>query len=577
MLNDFCEIIMADGEPCGLPTDIYEGRVAMCVLHATAKDNEKFQSIIKIRIDEGLKNSGKPYIDFTRVVFLDFNFESFKEFNKPLIFKGAKFEQDVSFASCRFLCSEIDFSDTVFEGNANFTHTGFIEGVSFINSVFKSEAIFQNTKFQGERTLFVGTRFEGNKTFFGEAEFLSEQTQFRDAHFKGNTFFHRATFRGDCTSFAKFSTETVFGGEITRFYESKFLSKATYFSWVKFDSTKETNFDGAIFHGEVIDFSHAEFKSENVTLRDTSFKSLKEYIHFQNCWFKGLRTLFHDTKFESSKVDFHESVFDNAVDFKRNHEKNTAPMFEQGASIRDVLFLSPEKTTFRHVNLSQVELQGTDLRKINFIAVEWPRYPRLKIGRLEKTRLRGVFDEQLLIKQHDPSPDEVELVRSEYRQLKQNYDEATNYYIADQFYFGEMEITRHSKKKWKRLFSWNGLYRFSSGYGLLWTNSLATLCLALIIYSIMFMFSGLKIPSENGQPKRYINYDLSLNFPELKPFAEDWLQCFHYAALSLVPLKNLSGDYEPDIDTRYIVIANSITVPTLVTLFILALRRRFKR
>ena len=285
--------------------------------------------------------------------------------------------------------------------------------------------------------------------------------------------------------------------------------------------------------------------------------------------------------FEMRKVDFHDCVFDNDVDFKINHDRGSQPMFGNGASLRNVLFLKPERTTFRHVDLSMVEFLGTDLGRINFVSVYWPEFKRFKFawsGNLRELKLSGVYDEILLATKENLNKDEIELLRTEYRRLKQNYDENKNYPMADQFYVGEMEVTRHYDTPlfWK-LFSWRSQYRFASGYGTLPGRSLAILFLVLILFSLEYMFTGLKVNSSLSGKALYINYDLAWCLPNLNMALTDWLYCVWFGISSILPFKDSAQVFEPSMWTRVIQLIETIILPVVVALFAFALRRRFKR
>ena len=534
-----CPMIMANGNPCGRAFRITSER--LCIFHSK-KHEEKWN-----------------------VGLLD-------EFRKQL---QQKIQQELADPSIK----ELDFTEYVFPAN-DFSNLKFNKSVIFSRAIFQQNVSFNKTEFTGEKTAFDGARFEGN-TYFGNVEFNSGNNSFIDALFLGDTFFNRGTvFSGNLTSFGALNTGTIFNGKKTVFTDVFFRSAITSFIKAKFNSSEETNFDGTEFHGKVIDFSYSEFRSENVTFRKTKFISDKEDINFQNCWFKGLRTLFHDTTFRSNIVCFNDSVFDNNLDFRTSEQNNTQHMFDQGASLRRVIFLTPERVTFSHLVLTMVEFLGTDLRKINFVSVYWrpmKRFKWAKSGKLKPMLYSGTYDENLLSKK-TPSPNEIELLKTEYRQLKQNYDENSDYTVADQFYVGEMEVTRQHNTPWYwKLFSWRRLYHFVSGYGTLPNRSLFILCFTLITFSAIYMFTGLKVNADFAGNIYYIKYELACSLPNLSTTLKDFLYCAWFGISGILPIKDSSQVFEPFTWTRVIQILETITVPILTAFFALALRRRFKR
>jgi uncharacterized protein YjbI with pentapeptide repeats len=593
--TDYCHFMMTSNKPCGeeVIKELVIDNIPRCVFHHQArlpKHEEIFQTKFRKKITEELEDNSIESLDFTGYVFSSYLWLSL-EFSKSVCFRWAVFRGQPDFHDCKFMGTstdfrgvhfdgpetifkgaifsgdKLDFSQSKFRGVANFSHAEF-NNVTFSGARFAREAMFQNAIFTGTQTSFDGVEFQGN-VFFNGADFNSQNNSFADVTFLADSFFNsskesegirKTRFAGHLTSFGGLTSGTIFRGQTTTFVDAVFRSEITTFIRTKFHSSKETNFDEAIFDSNIIDFSYSDLQSENVTFRNTKFKSEKEDIHFHNCWFKGLRTLFHDTTFKSKKADFRGCVFDNAVDFKRNYEKNTETMFEGGASMRDVIFLSPEKATFRHVDLSSVEFRGTDLRRIQFISVNWAQYPRFRLMIFLKTKMSGIQDEDWLTERRKRTPDEIELVQSAYRQLKQNYDESKNYSVADHFYFGEMEITRICKKyRWQRILSWRGLYRYAGGYGLQWENSLFFMTLIFFGFPILFITDQLQ----------YIFNNVS--------YCASYWHAIQYNFLAVTFQKDINLFYKTNVLTRNLAIIESFVMPILATLFVLALRRRFKR
>jgi hypothetical protein len=199
-----------------------------------------------------------------------------------------------------------------------------------------------------------------------------------------------------------------------------------------------------------------------------------------------------------------------------------------------------------------------------------------KVGLPELREGNGKQKNNARIVERDKS--EIELVRSAYRQLKQNYEDNRNYTEAGDFYYGEMEMTRLKLSFLNRyLFSWEALYWMVSGYGQRWGTSFALLVLTLLIFPVLIMFLGLQTSSENGLPGKHIKYDITSNLPQANEGLADYELCLRYSLVTMLPLKDSSTHYVPSMWTRYLLVVEIILLPTFATLFILALRRRFKR
>jgi hypothetical protein len=127
------------------------------------------------------------------------------------------------------------------------------------------------------------------------------------------------------------------------------------------------------------------------------------------------------------------------------------------------------------------------------------------------------------------------------------------------------------------LFSWEALYWMVSGYGQRWGSSLGLLALTFLVFPILFMFGGLETPTENGLPGKYISYDIAWNLPPVIQALADYELCLRYSTVTILPMKESSAHFSPSIVTRYLLVVEIILLPTFATLFILALRRRFKR
>ncbi len=199
-------------------------------------------------------------------------------------FEGVYFPEDPSGKGFREIEFQVDayFSNTKFDGNANFIKAEFGGVANFSLAKFGWKAIFYGAKFGGDAN-FSSAEFGGKADFWeakfgGDAYFLRAEfggdADFREAKFDGKANFLLAEFGGDADFYGakfggkakfenvEFSGEAifivaVFGGE-ANFHEAKFGGDANI-SCAEFGG--EANFLMARFGGDAY-FLRAEFGGE---------------------------------------------------------------------------------------------------------------------------------------------------------------------------------------------------------------------------------------------------------------------------------------------------------------------------
>lgn len=406
---------------------------------------------------------------------------------------------------------QVDFTGYVFSDQSS-QNVRFTKSVCFRNAVFPP------------RMAFVGCEFLGPKTDFTMANF-SCQTPFTRCSFESSELiFDQAQFAADKTSF----DESIFAAKFISFYQTR-------------------------FGGDVVSFKGTTFKGDRVS--------------FQGALFQAKEVFFSNTSFNVARLIFDYSIWEGRVIFEESRDPSRGKLFNDHVEMKNMSIRDPQTFSFRHVDLSTVELRGTNLRKIDFVAVKWRRSGGSKSRSFWRQPRVILLDEECI--EWKANNREVELVRTAYRQLKQNYDDERNFSVADDFYFGEMDAMLRVGNWQMKYLSWRSLYRWTSGYGLYWTNSFFSLLITALVFPVIFLFSGMDAPS--------INYDLSFSIPNLSALWSDLVKTFVYSTLSLFSLRDLGELYTPSICTRLIHIIELVLVPTFSTLTILAIRRRFKR
>jgi hypothetical protein len=248
------------------------------------------------------------------------------------------------------------------------------------------------------------------------------------------------------------------------------------------------------------------------------------------------------------------------------------------------------EVVFEKTNLRQASFLDTNLERIHFRGAEWPR--TRKGGR------QVLWDESLLHKGEQP---DYEKVAENYRQLVLNYEAKRDFDTAEDFHIGEMEMRRKKKGKkaedkaakadsrgmkllwrwWGTIREWtNGysIYKLLSNYGTSYLQGLLVLGVLLVLFSGIFLWSGLK-PSKEHRDLLDINYEPCLHTACQRV---SWQKVCDSGKTLVFTLSLLTFQkdrlYEPaNVWTQFWI---CIAVPLLAgqtALVLFAIRRRFKR
>jgi hypothetical protein len=331
---------------------------------------------------------------------------------------------------------------------------------------------------------------------------------------------------------------------------------------------KSISFEEAIFQGsaefwQVIFemeayFQHAIFKSE----AHFEVATFEGDANFQIATFQSGAYFFLVT-FENA-VHFDGATFGDVLIITESLKLKKKIFSEKEVSFTQVKFLKPEKASFTTVDLSKFKFIGTDLRKVEFVDVDWYK---------EKGRGRNkIYDE---VSPESKLPD-YPWIAQVYKRLRANYEENLNYAEAGDFHIGEMEMRRKGEKNIfnKGIIS---LYNLISNYGeSYWRPLLFWILPILLLFPILFMYSGIE-PVAQSQTPYLINCEFdasSISLTEEK--VDDYLKSFVYS-LSVFSLVR-ERQYRPVNNCgHFLMVLESILSPVLIAFFLLALRRRFRR
>ena len=403
-----------------------------------------------------------------------------------------------------------------------------INALDKFNSNGKEFYNFQGFVFPGLAN-FEAINFHLMANFSG-AEF-SEVADFLGAEFSGWADFSKATFSGKaCFSRAKFSEETDF-------------SKATF--------SGEANFSKATFSGE------ANFSGATVENADFSYADFKGQIFLQETIIKGNWTF--------RRADFLASaVFEKCK-------------FENGQLIFDSVFMAePEKINFSLLGenarrVAFVNILVNTLKKVGFVGMEF----------LDKGR---IYTEDYLKKQEGYSENGrlnkagLELSLAAYRGLRLNYEDSGLFSEARHFYIREMKLkeelaTYRKPRIYRWFYRWispQAWYRHISNCGENYWKALGWLGSLWLLFTLLHLSFGIE------HEGRVIDYDLvwpprfNFSWGDLGP-------TLFYSLKSLIPGFWMLGGKPATIPDLFATVLESVIGAIIITLFLLAVRRRFRR
>jgi len=505
--------------------------------------------------------------DFDGAIFMqgaDFNFATFTQktdfskatFTQNAIFVKATFTQNADFYEAKFV-QDGDFSKATFTQNAVFVRATFAHNANFFQAIFLQntdfygvtfthyakfhQAIFtQNADFRlaifMQNADFSWTNFTQNANFFHAT--FSMDAEFSRVRFTNNADFNEATF----------TRNALFGGTI--FTHDVGFSGATF--------TQEAQFSTAIFNQQV-DFSNATF-TQAARFVDTNFRGT---VNWRRCRFLD-GAEFRRTKFDPQVAGQPSAVFALAC------------------------FANPCEIVFDDVDLSRAIFHNRNVSQVWFTSsVQW--------GKREGNRGLAVFEETIDLEQkfggglkRDGQRD-YRAVAQIYQQLKKNYDSRLDYWTANDFHYGEMEMKRLAGptdgpllglRRWlHRRLSLVALYRYASDYGNSYGKPMLWLLGILVLFAALLPLPGVGLKRQGArQAETYASaWRVGDGWgPNL--WAEARLA--GKGAITSVDAATFqkSAEYAPNYPWgRVLAIFETLLTSSLFALFLLAIRRQFRR
>ena len=529
----------------------------LCIFHS--KEIEAKQETFGKELDayiQTVKSNEKQDFLCIGFVFPEIDFSE-QTFNKPADFTECQFSGYANFNSSTF-CEEVSFQESQFSKRADFSGSHFNGGTNFRNSRFRGWADFGKTEY---------IEF----TDFNESKF-STYADFQSSHFRENASFRRSQFWGETNfSESKFSNKVDFGNSRfsgkTDFSISEF-SGDTSFRKGHFD--ENVRFVSTLFRTEI---SFIQAKITNGEFNNTRFQG---NIEFSSVNFMGTN------RFEDIRVD---GIFI----FKHNTmEKTTVlngcsiALFQYEPSVGEKLILDcihygnneqgekcATRFDFMGQDCSRLMFLNTDLSQANFLG-----------ARIEQTWFEscswasaqnGIPYAQVC--DHQPQAEKnSQRLQSLYCQLKKRYEEMKEYSLSGDFHYWEMDLREKS-------LTWEGhimekcllkLYRRLGDFG---ENYLRLLLWILVPLPAV----GLTIfAAEASEINEWLVNTLSGKIPK---FFASYYDHFKQVLLAIVPtavtnhkILGALSDF-----SKLILNMEMIFALIVVTLFIMAVRRRFRR
>ena len=464
----------------------------------------------------------------------------------------------------RIFSRPVRFDEATFLGDAVFAQATFSEGARFQNATFSGNAVFNNATFS-TNTYFRDATFSGD-AYFQDATF-SGHVSFTNATFSKFAVFRLATFsKSAAFRLATFSEETDFDGATFSGFAN--FRKATFSGDVGFVNA---TLDGTATYNRALFLGHADFTlasfARHLTIDSTRFlgtltladNTFEFPANLAGCWLHRLEYRTHS----GARLFFNNC---HTVDIKNRAaiDAETGDPFddqppEGGWSSRHasgVLTFERqhcEHITFQNMNLSRANFRGADVSKARFISCRWsgpkgPRFPKVW-GHPDKCP----------VKQEDGQ--ELDLFKNVYEQLKNNLEDHRAFVQAGAMHYWEMNLRKRllrvqGLRHPGRLLEWLlfTFYRWISDYGESYGKLGAVILLTFIPVTLLVGW-----------------FECSLGDP--------W-GTFQSTVFSLIPSgfqKESAKELLTTSASKWVVLAEGVILLTLLPLFIMAVRRRFRR
>jgi uncharacterized protein YjbI with pentapeptide repeats len=459
------------------------------------------------------------HADFVRATFSgDADFYG-ASFGGVAGFGGATFSGDADFNGASF--KGADFDRAIFSGVAGFYGASFSGAADFDGATFSGYAGFVGATFSRNAD-FLGATFSGNAGFLGAT--FSGNAGFLGASFSGYADFAAASFSGD----AGYATVSFSGG--AGFGGATFSGDAE-FRGATFEQTRQfgpvlafgqLTLDGVVFARRV----RIEVSARRASLARAVFPAGADLF------VRWAEVSLEDADFaEPSLVA--ELPTTPGPGGERSPLGREEPVAGGGWVCRlgaPPAAFTPQVVSARRTKVARLTLSGVDLRACRFagahgldgLRLERARFAqppsgwRLQWRRPRWTRRQTVAEEHHWRVQHVHGPGwyeravrapdwlgqaseplEPEQIAGIYRALRKGREDNKDAPGAADFYYGEMEMRRHSAPLGERCVVW--LYWLVSGYGLRASRALIALAVTIAVGAVLLDLFGFEPDRSYGR------------------------------------------------------------------------------
>ena len=408
-----------------------------------------------------------------------------------------------------------------------------------------------------------------SELFEKNVEVIFNFSIFKNCSFKNIDFLKNVSFIY-CEFYDSIFEGVIFNGSKVTFERAKFEytkidSKLIPFVYCRFISPKKSNdkkiisFIRASFNTTTSPFKNCYLESSEVSFIDTYINSDRFYVQVYN---GNIAVLSDDyLTVNSNEIHFESLKFYGIFEYMNNLEfKNFSPQVH----FININFSLMKSASFFDANLKKAYFTYSILDNVNFINSIWPRKNRKNIIYDEFKRLPWVTDDELL---------------RLYLQLKKKFDQIGDYITASDWYFREMEARRRVypslrsnilKKIYKSLISFTTWYRLVSDYGENHKKALYWLVSIWFVPSIIYFYNGITL---NGN---VIHYDGFFSTSFSLQNLIDFINTLFFSAGAMAFQVGRGLDVTSSVSFYTYIIQLLLTV-IIVPLFLLALRRKFRR
>lgn len=192
-----------------------------------------------------------------------------------------------------------------------------------------------------------------------------------------------------------------------------------------------------------------------------------------------------------------------------------------------------------------------------------------------------LYDEQEMFGNDMNTKEQYNIILNQYKALEKNFDYYKNYEEAGEFHKRQFEVQRKFTK-WnnlKKYILW--LYYTFSGYGESYVRSIISFLSILFIFTILYLFTGLDYVNnannidDNGKSVSLIKWsDPKYKYNCMNDFGASLL----FSLSNTLPIRKDIESIKPASEwTRFFAYIEVTLQSIILTLFIIALRRKFKR